>query len=389
MHRNGVAKLYPPTPPGLVVPEQWNPGRGNSFGLPHGAFGFQRALARILHDLHPGEHGTIDPHRLPDLTHAEPRVEIPPNDHWFDDESIAGFHALGHRAAFDHLHLLEHGYRFLPTIAVSQSTFLHPGVERQMERGRLESDGKILHPDGSFTVTDINIDPVWNLELVAKRLGMAVMDLRRRIHEETGMFPELLTRPDLHLFQPPIDGPNIHIFGDVSRLADPDVEVGARSHDYCRDGDNFAVRCTCSASKQYAIEELIRIAQGGGIGILVMNPEEGRNHGSVIKHLVYNKRETQPGGDRAGRYFACTTEVAGGEDARMHWLKADPFKWLLPNSRITHWFSESPHKREHLERFGVEIVHQYELPGERIPRLAAVEMLAKHGSGYSGDKRSS
>ncbi len=196
--------------------------------------------------------------------------------------------------------------------------------------------------------------------------------------------PVLLERPDIDLVLPPVDGPNIHIFGDPAKLSDPRAEIGARSHDYCRDGDNGARRCTCAESKQYAIEELIKIAQAGGVGILVMNPEEGRNHGSVIKHHVYNKREKQAGGDRQERYFDCTVEVAGGEDARMHWAKPDPFRWLNANT-IHHWFSESPHKREWMERGGITFVHQIALPAERIPDEAKVEMDAKRTSGYTGE----
>ena len=380
MKLNGVV---PETRTDVVIPIQWNKGRGNAIGLPGGGFGFQMAFAKVLHQSRPG-HGTIDPERSLDLSHTDPIIGIPENEHWNNPKAIVSFHSRGHRAAIDHLHLLEEGWKFRPTIAVTRSPFRHPGVQKSMEKGKLVPDNKILHPDGSFTVTDVNIDPVWNLKGVAERIGMDVQTMREELHNRTGMFSELVSRPDLNYLMAPFDGQNIHIFGDVSKLADPRTEIGARSHDYCRDGDNFAQRCTCAASKQYAIEELIKLAQAGGVGILVMNPEEGRNFGSVIKHLVYNKRETQPGGDRANRYFECTQEVAGGEDARMHWNKADPFLWLLAHQEIKYWFSESPHKRMQIESMGIRIVNQIALPENRIPHLARVEMDAKHGNGYSG-----
>ena len=32
------------------------------------------------------------------------------------------------------------------------------------------------------------------------------------------MFPELVTRPDLELFLPPIGGTTVYLFGDVERI---------------------------------------------------------------------------------------------------------------------------------------------------------------------------
>jgi GTP cyclohydrolase II len=379
---NGSARLERD----VVMPIKTNGGRGNAIGLPGGAFGFQMRFAQVLHTAQPG-HSTVDPQHRSDLSHTEPIVDVPENANWRDPNAIVSFHPRGHLAYAENADLQEEGWNFRPTIAVTRSTFRHPSIARAVEEKRLFADGRILHKDGSYTVTDVNIDPAWNLEGVARRIGMDVMDMRQKIVEFTDMFPELITRPDVPYLLPPIDGQNIHIFGDVGRLESSRTEVGARSHDFCRDGDNFAQRCTCAPSKEYAIEELIKISQAGGVGILVMNPEEGRNFGSVIKHLVYNKREAQPGGDRAERYFECTKEVAGGEDARMHWNKADPFKWLMSHPHIHHWFSESPHKRGLMEAAGVEIGKQYDLPKNRIPTLAAVEMDAKHASGYGGKPR--
>lgn len=369
---------------GPVIPLDDHHLDGNAVGLDRGAYGFQRAIAKILHDVRPGGHGTVDPRHTPNLQHTKPVVQVPPNPSWLDPDAIVTFDPWGY------LTLGEFGYMqngtVLPTIAITRSRFKHLGIEQQLHKGKLHADDTILRKNGTYEVTDINIDPVWYMPGVAKRLGMNMEDFRLQLVERAKMPPELL-RADIDLLLPPIDGPNVHVFGDLTKLSDPRTEVGARSHDYCRDGDNGARRCTCAESKQYAIEELIKLAQAGGVGILVMNPEEGRNHGSVIKHLVYNKRETQQGGDRADRYFECTEEVAGGEDARMHWAKADPFHWL--NARtIHHWFSESPHKKEWMERYGIQIVHQIALPEDRIPDEAKVEMDAKRTSGYGGELKS-
>ena len=48
---------------------------------------------------------------------------------------------------------------------------------------------------------------VWHLSHVARRFQSDEAELRRLLYEQTGgMFPELVTRPDLKLFLPPING---------------------------------------------------------------------------------------------------------------------------------------------------------------------------------------
>ena len=48
---------------------------------------------------------------------------------------------------------------------------------------------------------------VWHLSHVAHRFQSDEAELRRLLYEQTGgMFPELVTRPDLKLFLPPING---------------------------------------------------------------------------------------------------------------------------------------------------------------------------------------
>lgn len=370
----------------VVIPTYLNKGSGNAIGVPHGGFGFQIELAKALHVTQNGAHGTIDPHHHPRLEYSSPRVNIPENAQWKDPSSIISFHARGHRAAMDNLDLLNSGVKFLPTIAVTTSLFRRPEIIQAIASKKLTPDDKVLKKDGAVEVTDINIDPVWRLSEVAKRIGLEIEELRLQLATITGR-EELLSRYDIDLFLPPIDGPNVHVFGDIEKLQDESTHVVSRSHDYCRDGDNHAARCTCAASKAYAIEQCISAAQEGGVGIMVFNPEEGRNLGSVVKHLVYNVRETHPQGDSADRYFGATRDVAGGEDARMHWTKPDPYNWLLPHRRIDEWISESPHKREALEHHGIQIRKSIELPLDRISPEALVEITAKRGNGYNGESK--
>ena len=87
--------------------------------------------------------------------------------------------------------------------------------------GRLEVDGEIVHEAGDVSVTKIAIDPVWWLPGIAERFGVEEGDLRRCLFEQTGgMYPELVTRPDLAVFLPPIGGMTLYIFGDPALLGD-------------------------------------------------------------------------------------------------------------------------------------------------------------------------
>ena len=70
-------------------------------------------------------------------------------------------------------------------------------------------------------MTKVAIDPVWYLPGIAARFGVAEQALRRTLFEQTGgMFPELVTRPDLQVFLPPIGGMTVYIFGEVAALTD-------------------------------------------------------------------------------------------------------------------------------------------------------------------------
>jgi hypothetical protein len=69
-----------------------------------------------------------------------------------------------------------------------------------------------VHKNGSISVVKIAIDPVWHLPGLAERFVTTENNLRRQLFEQTaGMFPELVTRPDLQVFLPPIGGTG-HLF---------------------------------------------------------------------------------------------------------------------------------------------------------------------------------
>ena len=101
--------------------------------------------------------------------------------------------------------------------------------------GSLLVDGKIVvSPDGELMVTKGAIDPVWYLPGIAKRFQVNETILRRALFEDTGgMYPELITRPDLKVFLPPIGNLSIYIFGNPAYLSDPTKKLTFRVHDEC------------------------------------------------------------------------------------------------------------------------------------------------------------
>ncbi len=67
----------------------------------------------------------------------------------------------------------------------------------------MAADGEIMKETGDIAVTKIAVDPVWHLPGIAERFGTTEQNLRRQLFEQTGgMFPELVTRPDLRVFLP-------------------------------------------------------------------------------------------------------------------------------------------------------------------------------------------
>ena len=83
--------------------------------------------------------------------------------------------------------------------------------------GRLKADGNVVHANGSV-VGDQGRDRSGVVS--ARHRASASAPPRRRcggrLFEQTaGMFPELVTRPDLHVFLPPIGGITVYLFGDV------------------------------------------------------------------------------------------------------------------------------------------------------------------------------
>ncbi len=88
---------------------------------------------------------------------------------------------------------------------------------------------QILLGSGKAVVTKIALDPVWWLPGVAERFGVSEEALRGTLYRETGcIYQELVTRPDLKVFLPPIGSISVYIFGKVEDLSNEKVELSLR-----------------------------------------------------------------------------------------------------------------------------------------------------------------
>jgi len=236
-------------------------------------------------------------------------------------------------------------------------------------------------------VSKAAVEPVWYLPGVAERFGISESLLRRALFEDTGgMYPELITRPDIKVFLPPIGGLTVYIFGNPAYLSDESKELTLRVHDECNGSDVFGSDiCTCKPYLVYAIEECIRGAQRGGVGVVVYFRKEGRALGEVTKYLVYNLRKR--GGDSADRYFKSTEMIAGVKDMRFQALMPDVLHWL-GIKKIDRMVSMSDMKYDAIVKNGIPILTRYDLPDHLIPPDSRVEIDAKIAAGYfsSGKK---
>ena len=366
---------HDPLERGPIIGSVTNLAHRNVIGTHAGAYSLYRALAVAA--------GALDPLRKPDLTDTSPTCPIGPHPQWFDPERIVSLDPFGAVVSEAFQPYFEQGYDIRPTIAVTRAHIRLPELIDAMEAGRLQPDGQLLREKGDVVVTKAAIEPVWYLPEIARRFGCAEADLRRSLFEHTaGMFPELVTRPDLEVFLPPIGGLTIYMFGEVEAIADVSRTLSVRVHDECNGSDVFGSDiCTCRPYLVHGIEECIRTAQQGGAGVIVYNRKEGRALGEVTKFLVYNARKRQKGGDSAAKYFARTECVAGVQDMRFQELMPDALHWL-GIKKIDRLVSMSNMKYDAMVRSGIQIVERVPIPDDMIPEDARVEMDAKKAAGY-------
>jgi GTP cyclohydrolase II len=319
----------------------------------------------------------------PDLSLTDSTTKIVPQDSWFDPDKIVSIDPWGADVNTNFNAFFKKGYDIRPTIAVTQARLQIGEVHDAVKKGRLQIDGKIITDSGDIRVTKVALESVWHLPGIAKRLAIEEGDLRKILFQETGgMFPELVTRPDIKVLLPPIGSTTLYIFGNPKDLANPDIELTCRVHDECNGSDVFGSDiCTCRPYLMYGIEDAARTAQRGGVGIIAYYRKEGRALGEVTKFLVYNARKRQTGGDTPANYFHRTECVAGVEDARFQELMPDPLQWL--GIKVIHnMHSMSNMKFDAIIKSGIKIINRIAIPEDLIPIDAQVEIEAKIAAGY-------
>ncbi|MBV8776533.1 MAG: hypothetical protein JO258_04980, partial [Alphaproteobacteria bacterium] len=217
---------------GPVVASPADPVHRNAIGSYSGAYAVYRALAVAT--------GALARDHRPDLTDTAPVALVGPHPQWADPQKIVSLDPYGHLVGEVFADAIGRGVDARPTIAITRARISLPEIGARAPLTGLKPDGGVLLDSGEIRVTKAAIDPVWYLPGVAARFGIAEHQLRRTLFEETGgMFPELITRPDLQVFLPPIGGTTVYLFGDIERLGDPRRVIACRVHDECNGSDVF------------------------------------------------------------------------------------------------------------------------------------------------------
>jgi GTP cyclohydrolase II len=352
----------------------------NAIGTHSGSYGIYRALATAA--------GQLEMDHKPDLTNTSPVFNFPVSDAWFAEDKIVSIDPFGANVFEDFKDYFTRGYDIRPTIAVTKAHISMLEINEAIKAGRLKVDGKVIRESLDAVVTKAAIEPVWYLPGVARRVGVDEGSLRRILFEQTGgMYPELITRKDLRVFLPPIGSTSIYIFGDPAFISDTSKKLTVRVHDECNGSDVFGSDiCTCRPYLTHGIEEAIRSAQEGGVGVIIYYRKEGRALGEVTKFLVYNARKRQVGGDSASTYFHRTECVAGVQDMRFQEFMPDVLHWLGIR-KIDRFISMSDMKHDALVNSGIQIIKRVPIPKELIPDDASVEMEAKKAAGYYTEEK--
>ncbi|KIK66149.1 hypothetical protein GYMLUDRAFT_38668 [Collybiopsis luxurians FD-317 M1] len=385
----------------------------NAIGAHSGSYSIYRALSIAM--------GSLDPNYKPDYSMTQPPVEIPPNPAWYQQDGekmkIVSMDPWGHLVPSVFEKEIKDknqggkGLDIRPSISVTKAHIKLKEIDDSVSRGEIVVDGKIvlqsdplrmedgslvpgLDPGVEVNVSKAAVDPIWYLPGVAERFGISESLLRRALFEDTGgMYPELITRPDIKVFLPPIGNLTVYIFGNPALIRDPSKVLTLRVHDECNGSDVFGSDiCTCKPYLVYAMEECIRTAQGRhvdqmkdgkpgepGVGVVVYFRKEGRALGEVTKYLVYNLRKR--GGDSADKYFKSTELVAGVKDMRFQALMPDVLHWL-GITKIDNMVSMSDMKYDAIVGSGITINKRYDIPSHLIPPDSRVEIDAKIASGY-------
>ena len=290
---------------GPVVATVSRPGNRNAIGAHGGTYSVYRAVAMAA------QKASSD--FVPDYTNTLPPEAIGPFDAWFGTKKIVSLDPWGHvPQSIWADRIADRSLDIRPTIAVTKSHLDVPEIKTAVADGRMKAGGAGgLDDDGNLMTTKAAIEPVWYLPGVAERFGVDEGQLRRLLYEQTGgMFPELVTRPDLKLFLPPINGVTVYIVGDVSSISKPDAPLVVRLHDE-----------SCAAPRNSARNYSAQFFSAVAHTTLPLRPSQVR-----LRHLPDRRLDVPPvarvrhhrvhQGGTAGRRRAHRVLAPGGERAR-------------------------------------------------------------------------
>ncbi|KAI9148275.1 Uracil-regulated protein [Paramyrothecium foliicola] len=348
--------------------------RRNAIGAHGGSYAIYNALAIAS--------GDLPPDFRPNFENTQPTFHPTQQPAWGDASKIVSMDPFGHDVSTLFKKHLSAGIDVRPTIAITRAHMRVAEIIDSIKAGTLNVDGEVVvNSLGDVKVTKVAVEPVWHLPGVAARFGVEEGILRRALFEFTGgSYPELVTRPDMKVFLPPIGGLTVYIFGPPERVSDPNVKLALRIHDECNGSDVFQSDiCTCRPYLAFGIEEAIKEAQNGGSGVVVYFRKEGRALGEVVKYLVYNSRKR--GGDTADKYFLRTENIAGVRDMRFQALMPDILHWL-GIKKIDRMLSMSNMKHDAIVEQGIPIYERVPIPDHLIPSDSRVEIDAKINAGY-------
>lgn len=261
-----------------------------------------------------------------------------------------------------------------PTIACTSAILNLP------EFNDLIPDDLIVDENRGVHCNKAGIYYSWNIPRLSSRLGLAEGEFREALYKFSR--DQRLLDKNINVYLPSVGGLTCYIFGDARKIRDPLTEIAVRVHDACNGSDVFGTDiCTCRPYLIFAMKGCIKVAQRGGVGIIVYFRKEGRSLGEVTKFRVYNARKNQKGGDTADKYFFHTENIAGIRDARFQNMMPDVLNWLGIH-RIDWLFSMSNEKYEALVEAGIRIYQRVPLPEHWVPKGAFVELDAKIADGY-------
>ena len=365
-----------PVKRGPVVATVSHPGMRNAIGAHGGTYSVYRAVALAVQATPVGF--------KPDFTNTLPPEKIGPYPAWSEPGKICSLDPWGHVPQHVWAERLASGdLDIRPTIAVTKSHLDVLEVKEAIKEGKLTADGKVISADGSLVTTKAAIEPVWHLPSVAKRFGCEETDLRRLLYEQTGgMFPELVTRPDLKAFLPPINGVTIYMIGNVDSISDASKPLVVRLHDESYDSDIFASEASsCRSWLVYGMMECVLAGQQGGAGLIVYSRQEGFALGEVAKFLAGNARDKLGQSGSADDFFAEQKRVAGGHDVRLYELLPDVLHWLGV-TRVHKLVTSNETKARVLREADIEVLETVAIPQAFLTTLrsgegATVEALAR------------